>query len=342
MRFGHFKLDEAIGAILAHSMVTPEGVLKKGRVLGAKDVASLAAAGHTEIVAARCEAGDVGEDEAAHRIAAAAAGPGTRAAPPFTGRANLYADAAGLAVIDPMLLTAVNALNEGLTVATLLPFERVAAGQMVATVKVITFAVPEPVVLEAEAILKAGPSLATVRPFASKSAGLVLTRMAGTKSSVLAKRRAAIANRLQALGSRLFAVETVAHTETDVAAAILRLKEQGAAPIIVFAASAIVDRGDVVPAALAQAGGEVVRLGMPVDPGNLILLGRIGSIDVVGAPSCAASPKLNGFDWVLQRRLAGIEVGTAEIAAMGLGGLLMEIPTRPQPREEDGAPRAGV
>jgi molybdenum cofactor cytidylyltransferase len=146
----------------------------------------------------------------------------------------------------------------------------------------------------------------------------------------------------QALGSRLFAVETVAHTETDVAAAILRLKQQGAAPIIVFAASAIVDRGDVVPAALTQAGGEVVRLGMPVDPGNLILLGRIGSIDVIGAPSCAASPKLNGFDWVLQRRLAGIEVGTAEIAAMGLGGLLMEIPTRPQPREEDGVPREGV
>ena len=82
-------------------------------------------------------------------------------------------------------------------------------------------------------------------------------------------------------------------------------------------------------------GGKIVRLGMPVDPGNLILLGRIGTIDVIGAPSCAASPKLNGFDWVLERRLAGLEVGMAEMAAMGLGGLLQEIGTRPQPREEE-------
>ncbi len=337
MKFAHFNLDEAVGAILAHSIMTPRGMLKKGRLLGAEDVARLADAGHTEVVAARLEANDVGEDAAAYRVAEAAAGPRTRAAPPFTGRANLYADAAGVAIIDPALVTGVNALSEGLTVATIPPFERVAAGEMIATVKVITFSVPECVVAEAETMLKARPFLATVRPFAPKSAGLVLTRMAGTKSSVLAKRRLAVAARLEALGSRLLAVETVAHTEAEVAAAILRVKDQGIDPIIVFAASAIVDRGDVVPAALVQAGGEVVRLGMPVDPGNLILVGRIGAIDVIGAPSCAASPSLNGFDWVLRRRLAGLEVGMIEMAAMGLGGLLKEIRTRPQLRENESA-----
>ena len=336
MKFGHFTLDAAKGAILAHSMQTRGGILKKGRSLSSEDLACLAAAGHTEVVAARLEAGDVGEDEAARRVAAAAAGPGTHAAPAFTGRANIYADASGLAIVDPALIAAVNALSEGLTVATLPPLACLAQGQMLATVKVITFSVPEPVVAEAERILKAGSCLAAVRTFARKSAGLVLTRMAATKSSVLEKRRLAIAARLQGLGSRLIAVETVAHTETAVAAAILRLRHQGADPIIVFAASAIVDRGDVVPAALVEVGGEVVRLGMPVDPGNLILVGRIGTVDVIGAPSCAASPKLNGFDWVLQRRLAGLEVGMCEMAAMGLGGLLTEIPTRPQPREGEG------
>jgi molybdenum cofactor cytidylyltransferase len=125
----------------------------------------------------------------------------------------------------------------------------------------------------------------------------------------------------------------VAHAQADVAAAIERLKGQGADPIILFAASAIVDRGDVIPAALSAVGGDIVRLGMPVDPGNLILIGRLGATDVIGAPSCAASPKLNGFDWVLERCLAGLEPGSADVAAMGLGGLLKEIPTRPQPRE---------
>jgi molybdenum cofactor cytidylyltransferase len=334
MKFGHFCLGEALGAILAHSIATPDGILKKGRVLHAEDLARLAAAGHAEVVAARLQVGDIGEDEAALRIAVAAAGPGTYVAPPFTGRANLYAAAPGLATFDTRLVAAVNGLSEELTLATLLPFERVASGQMIATVKAITFSVPESVVAKAEAMLKAGPSLVTVRTFAKKAAGLILTRMVGTKSAVLAKRRAAIDTRLRSLGSRLLVVETVAHTETAVGAAILRLRDQSADPIIVFAASAIVDRSDVIPAALVRVGGEIVRLGMPVDPGNLILLGRIGTTDIVGAPSCAASRKLNGFDWVLQRRLAALPVGMTEMAAMGLGGLLKEIPTRPQPREE--------
>jgi molybdenum cofactor cytidylyltransferase len=119
------------------------------------------------------------------------------------------------------------------------------------------------------------------------------------------------------------------------------MQSAGADPIIVFAASAIVDRGDVIPAGLVAAGGDILRLGMPVDPGNLMLLGRLGTTDVIGAPSCAASPKINGFDWVLERRLAGLEVTSADVAAMGLGGLLKEIATRPQPREgdEDAGPR---
>jgi molybdenum cofactor cytidylyltransferase len=337
MRFGRYDLGEAGGAILAHSLKTPGGILKKGRVLGADDLARLAAAGYTAVVAARLEEGDVGEDQAAHRVAAAAGGDRTRVAPPFTGRANIYAATPGVAIINSGAVAAVNALDEGLTVATIPPFARVATGQMLATVKVIPFALPEPIVARAETILKASSPLVAIRSFTAKAAGLVLTRLSGSKSSILEKRRLAIARRLEALGSRLLGVETVAHAEADVAAAILRLKDRGADPIILFAASAIVDRGDVIPAALLAVGGEIVRLGMPVDPGNLILLGRLGTTDVIGAPSCAASPKLNGFDWVLERRLAGLEVGMAEVAAMGLGGLLMEIGTRPQPRGDSAA-----
>ncbi|MDX2156039.1 MAG: molybdopterin-binding/glycosyltransferase family 2 protein [Hyphomicrobiaceae bacterium] len=336
MKFARFPLSEAQGAILAHSISLPKGVLKKGRVLSLDDIARLSATGHDEVVAARLEPGDVGEDEAARRVAIAAVGAGTHAAAPFTGRANLIADATGLAVIEAGPLARINALDEGLTIATVPPFERVTAGQMIATVKVITFAVPERVVAEAESILRSGPPLASVRPFAARTAGLVLTRMAATKAGVLEKRRQAIADRLRALGSRLGPVETVAHEEAAVSAAIRRMQAAGAEPIIVFAASAIVDRGDVIPVALETAGGEIVRLGMPVDPGNLMLLGRLGGTDVIGAPSCAASPKLNGFDWVLERRLAGLEVGSADVAAMGLGGLLKEIATRPQPREGGG------
>ena len=331
MRFARFPIDEALGTVLAHSIATAKGTIKKGRVLGPDEIARLKAAGLAAVVAARLEPGDVAEDAAAQRIAAAIAGAGARLAAPFTGRANLYAAAAGLAAIDAQKIAAINAIDEGLTVATVPAFERVADGQMIATVKVITFAVPEAAVARAEAIAAGGA--VAVAPLARKTAGLILTRMASTKAQVLKKREEAIATRLETLGSTLGPVEAVPHDEHAVADAIRRMQAAGADPILVFAASAIVDRGDVIPAGLLLAGGSIVRLGMPVDPGNLMLLGRLGSQSVVGAPSCAASPKLNGFDWVLERILAGLPVTSADVAAMGVGGLLKEIPTRPQPRE---------
>lgn len=103
--------------------------------------------------------------------------------------------------------------------------------------------------------------------------------------------------------------------------------------VIVFGASAVCDAKDVIPAAIGLAGGKVTRVGMPVDPGNLLVVGDVGGKAVIGAPGCARSPRPNGFDWVLDRMLAGLEVGDREIAAMGVGGLLLEIESRPQPRE---------
>ena len=341
MKFDRIPVHSAAGAILAHSVSTPAGAIKKGRVLTSNELSRLTAAGIEEIIAARLEPGDVGEDTAAERVARAAAGPNAHCAAPFTGRANLFAGVAGLADIDAARVHALNLLDEGLTIATAPRFERVAANQMVATVKIITFALPEAVVARAEALAREAGGLVRVAPLRQKTAGLIMTRLPATKSNVLNKRRQAIAMRLEALGSRLGPAEIVAHEETAVAAAIGRMQAAGADPIIVFAASAIVDRGDVIPAGLVAAGGNILRLGMPVDPGNLMLLGRLGDTDVIGAPSCAASPKLNGFDWVLERRLADLEVSSADVAAMGLGGLLKEIATRPQPRagDEDAGPR---
>jgi molybdenum cofactor cytidylyltransferase len=106
--------------------------------------------------------------------------------------------------------------------------------------------------------------------------------------------------------------------------------------IVVFGASAVIDQEDVIPAAIRRAGGEVIQVGMPVDPGNLLVLGRVGDIMVIGAPGCARSPKENGFDWVLNRILAGEQPDALDISGMGVGGLLMEIQSRPRLRDAEG------
>ena len=332
MQFGEIPVGEAQGAILAHSVKHAGGVFKKGRVLNSADLALIAAAGVSAVFAARLDLDDVPEDEAAYEVARAIAGPGAVVQEPFTGRANLHAAAAGLAVIDAERVQALNRLHESLTLATVAPFDSLDARQMVATVKVIPFAVPRAVLNQALAIARGEP-LVQVAAFEGKRAGLVITRLAQTKAALIAKTEEAVRARLGGTGGTLGEIKVVAHSIAAVADAVRALAGAGHDPVLVFGASAIVDRGDVIPAGLVAAGGAVEHLGMPVDPGNLSMLGRLGATAVIGVPSCARSPKLNGFDWILQRVMAGLKVSRLDIMDMGAGGLLKEIPTRPSPRE---------
>lgn len=332
MFFGPVPIREAAGGILGHSLSAGSERFRKGRLLSAEDTAALEKAGHASVYVARLEENDIPEDEAAHRIATALTGPCARTAAAFTGRANLYAEVAGLARIDATRLDELNEIDEAITVATLADYEPVEAGQMLATVKVIPFAAPRSAVERGEQLLRGHPPLVQVAPFAAHEVGLVLTRVGSTKDGVLEKTEQAVAQRLAQFGSRIKMQRTVPHDEAAVAQAIAELKAGGCAPIFVFGASATVDRHDVVPAGLTRAGGEVLHFGMPVDPGNLLMLGRHDDVSVIGVPGCARSPKLNGFDWVLQRLCAGLQIGRRDIMRMGGGGLLKEIPSRPMPR----------
>src|SRR5262245_7810213 len=343
MKFGEIAVGEALGAILAHSVSHRDGVFKKGRVIAPEDVALLEASGVARVFAARLDPDDVPEDDAAAAVAQAIAGPGSEAQEPFTGRANLHATAAGVAIVDGERVLALNRLDESLTLATVAPFETVTRRQLLATVKVIPFAVPKPVVEQALQLV-GGQPLVSLAPFRAKRAGLVITTLPQTKPSIVRKSESAMRDRLMSLGSTLGEVVICGHETAEIAAAIARLDTRGHDPVLVFGASAIVDRGDVVPAGLVKAGGTVIHLGMPVDPGNLMMLGRLENTPVIGVPSCARSPKVNGFDWVLARILAGIEVTGRDIMDMGAGGLLKEIMSRPTPRDASAptAPTVGA
>ncbi len=332
MIFGAMPVAEAEGAILAHSVKTGGGLFKKGRVLTKADVAALAESGAATVFAARLEADDIPEDAAASRVAKAIAGKAAIAQAPFTGRANLHAASRGLAVIDTDRVKAINHLHESLTLATVAPFAIVQPREMVATVKVIPFAVPRAVFDEAMAIIGNEP-LIRVEAFVPKRVGLVITRLPQTKPSIISKSEAAMRERIGELGGELVSIAVVAHTIEAVKEAAALQIAQDCELVLLFGASAIVDRGDVIPSALAAAGGAVIHLGMPVDPGNLMMYGRLGAVPVIGVPSCARSPKLNGFDWVLARVMADVPVSAQDIMDMGAGGLLAEIPTRPSPRE---------
>ena len=330
MIFGALKLEEAFGAVLAHGHRLPGRMLRKGSLLDEAAIQALRDAGRAEVIAARLEAGDVPENEAASRLAAALDAPGLSAGRAGTGRVNLHADTAGLLRVDAARIDAVNLLHEALTVATLPDWSVVAARDMVATIKVIPFAVPGAVLDRVETASRGG-GLA-LHMFARLRVGLTLSQLPGLKESVTEGTIEATRHRVTGLGGTLLTPLCCPHTAEAIGAAIGQLLAAGAELVLVAGASATVDRRDVGPEGVVRAGGEIVHFGMPVDPGNLICVGRIGTVPALVLPGCARSPKANGIDWVLARLFAGLPLGPAEIMRMGVGGLLKDTDVRPLPR----------
>jgi molybdenum cofactor cytidylyltransferase len=332
MKFGTFPLGEAKGAILAHSHRLPERTLKKGRKLTAEDIDTLRGAGYKALVCAKIEDGDILEDDAADQLADAVSGPLLSKAVAFTGRCNLFAEADGLVVYDPRRLNGFNLVDESITLGVVPPYQNVTKGQMVATLKIIPFALASNTVRIAQSIAGKSERLITVAPFRALKVGLVQSKLTGTKESVLDSTRRVTEARLRDIGCALSREIRCEHDEVSVSRAIADVLSSGIDLVLVSGASAVVDRRDIVPASIEKAGGVIRHFGMPVDPGNLMLIGEINDITVVGMPGCARSPKLNGFDWVLQRIVADVPAGPEDIMRMGVGGLLKDVVTRPLPR----------
>jgi len=330
MKFGPASPADAIGGVTVHTLRQGPLVLRKGTTIGPAEVEALTRAGVKEIVVVRLEEGDISEDAAAASIAQAVAGDGINVERAFTGRANLFAAKAGVLVVDRTAVDRINGVDEAITFATLAAFKPVVEGEMVATVKLIPFGVEAG--LRDAAVAAASGGALRIAPYTIKRVGVISTLLPGLAPKVIDKTLRVTAERLAPAGAAIMTERRVPHDEAALAAAVKELLGLGAELVIVFGASAIADRRDVIPAAVTAVGGAIEHFGMPVDPGNLLLIGNAGGVPILGAPGCARSPVENGFDWVLTRLLAGLKVTRSELMVMGVGGLLMEIVTRPQPR----------
>ncbi len=340
MIFADVPLSQAEGAIAAHSIRLGDLVIKKGVVLTAQHLKGLAALAIDRVTIARLEADDTDENTAAARLAQSLLGDNVMAHGPATGRANLFATADGLLQVDANRIDAMNMVDEALTVATLPHWRVVQRGEMVATVKIIPFAVPSALV-ERSFSAAGAQSPVSIAAFKPLRAGLIATSLPGLKPAVIRKTSDVLAKRLQLGHASLVSEVLVAHKSADVADAMVRMGGE-VDLMVLFGASAMTDRRDVLPVAIEQAGGSIIHFGLPVDPGNLLLLGQWTrpdgrTIPVIGAPGCARSPKENGFDWVLQRFMAGLQVTRSDMMRMGHGGLLMEIVQRGHLRADLGA-----
>jgi len=334
MIFGQVPLAKARGGILAHNLKTADRVLRKGALIDAAAYDMLEAAGYAEVTIARLEPGDVPEGEAATRLGEFLRRPHLRRSADVHGRVNLFAEADGLLRLDASKIEQLNLIDEAITLATLPDRSVVKSGDMIATLKIIPFAVSARAMDAAETLIH-GADLIALKPFSALKAGLVLTELPQLKDAAITHTIEATRSRIEAHNGVLLPALRTAHEIAPLTAAINDLVAAGADLILISGASAVTDRQDVAPRAIEEAGGRITHFGMPVDPGNLICFGEIAGRHAIVLPGCARSPKLNGIDWVLDLIYAAEPVTRLDIARMGIGGLLKEIETRPAPRARD-------
>jgi len=327
MEFGPVPTMKALGAILAHSVQIEGRRLRKGVRLEQSHLDQLRAAGRSEVTVARLGRDDIHEDDAALALAQALvpdeAAAHLRLGPVGTGRCNIFATAPGVVQINAEAIDALNAIHPMITVSTVPQLHRMERGGMVATVKIIAYGVPEAALKQTQVAGQGALHVATAQ---IQRASYIETTLA---APIAPKGAEVNRGRVEALGA---AMADPVYCSHDVPALAQSLCQADGDMIMILTASATSDLRDTAPEAVRQAGGTIAHFGMPVDPGNLLFLGELNGKPVIGLPGCARSPALNGADWVLERLICGIPVNAHDIMGMGVGGLLKEIPTRPQPR----------
>jgi molybdenum cofactor cytidylyltransferase len=324
MRFEEVPVSEARGRILAHNVGDAEGrrVLRKGHVVDEDMVRLLGELGQAMVWAATLEEGDVHEDEAARRVAEAVTGEGLEVPSPHQARVNVKAAANGVFRADTRRVLELNRLP-GLTVATVSTGTFVPRGRRAATIKVIPYAMSGADVERAEAVGRDGPILA-LDPVLPLQVGMVLVGEHPERSRRLAAMEEAVRQRVEGFGCGIAGVSAAAPRVAEVAAAVGARARAGAGVVVVAGETAIMDRDDLVPRAIRDAGGRVEHFGLPVDPGHLLLLAYLDGIPILGAPGCIMGSLPDGVDLVLPRLLVGERLESGDLIALGHGGLLAD------------------
>ena len=337
MKFEAVPLLEARGKILGHNIAGLNGqrLLRKGKPLTEEDLESLRALGRQSVYVAQIEETDVDENTAAGRVAKAICGSGLNTPGAASGRANLLSSRLGILRVEIERLAQINE-HEGITLATLMNHSPVHARQIVATVKIIPYAVAESTVSEVEAIASGGRPIVSVDALPSRPVGMILSGSTSLHAKLVSDFRP-LRERIEKLGSAVDRTDFVAlDDEADEVALADMLMQQlnsGIRMILLAGETAIMDSHDIVPRAVVRAGGRIESVGAPVDPGNLLMLAYIDDVPVIGAPGCARSKKINIVDWILPRLLAGDRLTRKDIVQLGHGGLLQDVPERGMPRE---------
>lgn len=314
-----------VGSVLARDLSVGGERWSKGRRLSEADLETFA----SEPVERRplppvtvliLEPGDVHEDDASLRLARAVTGPGLAIRGPAQSRVDLVAEIGGVVHVRVGALERLNRIDP-LEVFTVFDGQVVAAGDLVASVKVAPHVVAEATVERGERVAARGGPLVRVAPFVRRRVGVIVKE--ALAPAARGRFEASVRQKVEGLESELVAIRYVADDEAALATALAGWGRGSArVDLILTAGVGSTDPSDAFYVALERLGGRIVRHGVPAHPGSMLWLGRIGRTAILGLPTCGAYSKATAADLLLPRLLSGERADARTIARLGHGGIL--------------------
>ena len=311
-----------IGAILARDLTISGQRWPKGRRLSADDLAVLATADAGDPLTILVpEPGELHEDDAAMRLAAAVAGPGLTIRAPVQSRVDLRAEVAGVLNVRIAELERLNRIDP-LEVFTAFDGQVVDKGDLVGSVKIAPHLV-DAATVDAGARLAGFGShpIVWVAPFLHRRVGVVVKE--SVRATARTRFEASVRAKIDGLGSEVVAIDYVDDDAEAVEAALAAfVRRPDPVDLILTAGAASTDPLDPFFVAIAALGGRVVRRGVPAHPGSMLWLARIGGTAILGLPTCGAYSKATAADLLLPRLLSGEDPSEKTVAKLGHGGIL--------------------
>jgi molybdenum cofactor synthesis domain-containing protein len=324
------KIEEAIGFRLAHDLtqIVPGkfkgAAFRKGHRVSPEDLPRLLDMGKKQIYVLTLAGGEVHEDEAARRIARAAAGPGIRLRGPREGKIDLLAGFPGLLKVNVEALQKINAVGN-LIFSTRHSNSVVGPGENVAGTRAIPLTLKEATVRKAEEICRrSGPVIRVLR-LRKKKVGILVVGSEIFENRIRDRSGRKVRDKVQAYGSTVVRKTIVPDDPERIAREIRRMKAAGCG-LIVATGGLSVDPDDVTLEGIQKTGAEILSYGVPVLPGSMSVYARLGRTTILGAPACVVHDPITAFDLFLPRALADDPVSLEEVAGMGHGGFCLKCP----------------
>jgi len=318
---------EAVGYALCHDItrIVPgqvqEPAFKRGHVIRPEDIPVLLSLGKDHIYVWEPQEGMVHEDDAATRIARAAAGRGIALSEPSEGKVELKAEHPGVLRVDVEALRRVNSVDQVTLVTRRDHTPVLHSGDQVASARVIPLVIAEAKVRAAEEICAAAGGILRVAPFVLRKVGVVVTGSEVYYGRIPDGFGPVLREKFGALGCDVIGVEYAPDDQARIVEAIHAMARRGA-EVIVATGGMSVDPDDRTPGAIKAAGAQIVSYGVPMLPGNMFLVAYLGAIPLLGLPGCVMFKETTAFDYLVPRVLTGERIARSDLIELGHGGLL--------------------